>query len=94
MTEPYAYTIPNKYFAPHKVVIPFTARVAYEIENGKIKIIEIGLSESAVKYVKTSPQLVNDIKAEMESKLLPVRNSHVDETIINAIADYLAAPHI
>ena len=54
MKEPYAYTIPNKYFAPHKVVIPFTARVAYEIENGNIKIIEIGLSESAVKYVKTS----------------------------------------
>jgi hypothetical protein len=89
MNEPYAYTIPNKYFAPHKVVIPFTARVAYEIENGKIKIIEIGLSESAVKYVKTSPQLVNDIKAEMESKLLPVRNAHINPTIAAALA-----PHI
>jgi hypothetical protein len=87
--EPYAYTIPNKYFAPHKVIIPFTARVAYEIVNGKIKIIEVGLSESAVKYVKTSPQLVNDIRKEMESKLLPVRNAHVNETIMAAIA-----PHI
>lgn len=87
MTELYAYQIPDKYFAPHKVVVPFIARVAYEIVNGKVKIIEVGMSESALKYVKTGTQFMIDMRKEIESKVLPVCNVH--PTIMSAIAPFI-----
>lgn len=90
MTELFAYRIPDKYLAPHKVVVPFIARVAFEVNAGKVNILEVGLSESAVKYVKTGEQFMNEIRAEIEAKVKPVvNNKHVNETVMSAIA-----PHI
>jgi hypothetical protein len=90
MTELFAYRIPDRYFAPHKVVKPFYARVAYSIVNDIVKIEEVSLSESAVKFVKMGPQLMADIRATIEAKVKPVvNNKHVSETVMSAIA-----PHI
>jgi hypothetical protein len=90
MTELFAYRIPDRYFAPHKVVKPFYARVAYSIVNDIVKIEEVSLSESAVKFVKMGPQLMADIRATIEAKVKPVvNNKHVNEIVMSAIA-----PHI
>lgn len=90
MTELFAYRIPDKYLAPHKVVVPFIARVAFEVKAGKVNILEVGLSESAVKYVKTGEQFMNEIRAEIEAKVKSVvNNGHVNKTVMSAIA-----PHI
>jgi hypothetical protein len=90
MTELFAYRIPDKFLAPHKVVVPFIARVAFEVKAGKVNILEVGLSESAVKYVKTGEQFMNEIRAEIEAKVKPVvNNKHVNETVMSAIV-----PHI
>jgi hypothetical protein len=86
MTELFAYRIPDKYFAPHKVVKPFYAKVAYSVSNGAVKIEEVSMSINAMKYVRTSESLTKDIQAAVEKK---VGNSHVNETIMAAIA-----PHI
>jgi hypothetical protein len=83
----YPYQIPNKYFAPHKVVVPFTARVSYEVVNGKVNILEVGLSESACKYVRMGKPFMDEIRKEIESKVLD--NQHVNQTIMAALA-----PHI
>lgn len=90
MTQLFAYRIPDKYFAPHKVVVPFYARVAYSIVKGEVKIDEVTFSESAVKLVRMSTQLMIDIRSAIEEKVKPVvDNPYVDETILDAIA-----PHI
>lgn len=90
MTQLFAYRIPDKYFSPHKVVVPFYARVAYSIVKGEVKIDEVTFSESAVKLVRLSTQLMIDIRSAIEEKVKPVvDNPHVDETILDAIA-----PHI
>ena len=86
MTELYAFRIPDKYFAPHKVTKPFYAKVAYSVIKGEVKIEEVSLSITAMKYVRMGESLTNDIKAAIEKK---VGNSHVDETIMSALA-----PHI
>lgn len=72
MTQLFAYRIPDKYFAPHKVVVPFHARVTYSIYKGEVKIEEVSFSESALKYVKMGPQLMNDIREAIEAKANPV----------------------
>ena len=90
MTELFAYRIPDKYLTPHKVVVPFIARVAFEVKEDHVKILEVGLSESAVKYVRTGEQFMSDIRTEIEAKIKPVvDNKHVNETVMSAIA-----PHI
>jgi hypothetical protein len=90
MTELFAYRIPDKFLAPHKVVVPFIARVVFEVNEGDVKILEVGLSESAVKYVQTGEQFMNEIRTEIEAKVKPVvNNGHVNEMVMSAIA-----PHI
>lgn len=86
MTELFAYRIPDKYFAPHKVTTPFYAKVAYSVNKGEVKIEEVSLSITAMKYVRTGENLTNDIKAAIELK---VGNSHVDQTILGSIAPYI-----
>lgn len=86
MTELFAYRIPDKYFAPHKVTKPFYAKVTYSIVKGEVKIEEVSLSITAMKYVRTGENLTNDIKAALELK---VGNSHVDETILNSISAHI-----
>jgi bifunctional DNA-binding transcriptional regulator/antitoxin component of YhaV-PrlF toxin-antitoxin module len=90
MTELFAYRIPDKYLYPHKVVVPFIARVVFEVDEGDVKILEVGLSESAVKFVRTGEQFMNELRATIEAKIKPVSNNkHVSETVMSAIA-----PHI
>jgi hypothetical protein len=87
MTELFAYRIPDKYFAPHKVVVPFIARVAFDVTDGKVKIFEVALSESAVKYVRTGEQFMNDIRSAIETKVM--RNAHVNDTVMSALAPFI-----
>jgi hypothetical protein len=86
MTELFAFRIPEKYFAPHKVTKPFYAKVAYSVVNGVAKVEEVSLSITAMKYVRTGEGLTTDIEVALEKKL---RNAHVDQTVMAALA-----PHI
>lgn len=83
----FAYQIPDKYLAPHKVVVPFIARVAYEIKDNEVKILEVGLSESAVRYVRTGEQFMNEIREAIEKKLK--ENSQVNTTILQALEPFI-----
>lgn len=86
MTELFAFEIPDKHFAPHKVTKPFYAKVAYSITAGKVHISEVSFSETCLKYIRVSTSLMNEIREAIEEKY---SNGHVDETIMNALA-----PHI
>lgn len=86
MTELFAFRIPEKYFAPHKVTKPFYAKVAYSVVNGAAKIEEVSLSITAMKYVRTGEALTSDIEVALEKKL---SNSHVDETVMASIAPFI-----
>lgn len=87
MIELFAYRIPDKYFAPHKVVKPFYARVAYTIVNNAVKIEEVSFSESALKFVKMGPQLTQDIREAIEAKLRSMNQVH--PTILQAHTPFI-----
>jgi len=88
MTQLFAYRIPDKFFAPHKVVKPFFARVTYSIVNDEVKIEEVSFSETAIKYVRMCDQLMADIRATIEGKVKPVSNN-IHPTVMSAIAPYI-----
>lgn len=87
MNDLFAYRIPDRFFAPHKVVVPFYARVAYKVEGKKVVIEEISLSENCLQYVRQQADMVKDIRKELEKKIKG--NEHVNPTMLAAIL-----PHI
>lgn len=82
----YPYRIPNTYFHPHKVIKPFYAKVLYKIEGGRAKIEEVGFHPDTLQYIAGMSQMKVDIQKKLD---VIVGNSHVDKTIMSAIA-----PHI
>jgi hypothetical protein len=89
MTELFCYPIPDKYFAPHKVIKPFYAKVVYSVDGCNAKIEEIAFSPYCLEFINNHRGLVKDISKALKEAIEKKGNTHVHPTIMSAIA-----PHI
>ena len=82
----YAYRIPAIHFAPYVVLRPHYAKVVYMIVDGKPKIEEVSFCENTLDILSGLGVMMKDIR---ERLIRLVNNSHVDETILSALAGHI-----
>lgn len=51
MTNTVLYEIPDTFFPGYRVTNPFHAKVKYEYNNGKVKIIDVHLSATCLQVI-------------------------------------------
>jgi len=86
----YAYQIPDSFFLPHKVIRPFYAKVTYSLDNGKVKIEDVGLSIKCLKYINDTAGLATKIENELNAQLKKAINlNNMHPIIARALA-----PHV
>ena len=86
----YSYEIPDSLFLPHKVLRTFYARVVYNVQDGRVNIVDVGLSIKCLKYINNTEALATKIENEITSKVKKaISLNNLNKTIASAIAPYI-----
>ena len=86
----YAYQIPDSFFLPHKVIRPFYAKVTYSLDNGKVKIEEVGLSIKCLTHINDTSALVVKIENELNAQVKKAINlNNIHPIIAQALAPHM-----
>lgn len=86
----YAYQIPDSFFLPHKVLRPFYAKVTYSLDNGKVKIEEVGLSPKCLTHINDTSALVVKIENELNAQVKKAINlNNMHPIIARALAKHV-----